>query len=72
MGGRFEDRSGGLRTTLLIGIACFFVYSANLRAISAGDTYPARYQPFGILRYGSLSLDPILPLVRQGRTPHRP
>ena len=60
---------GSLRASLLIGIACFFVYNANLRAISAGDTYPARYQPFGILRHGSLSLDPILSLVRHGRTP---
>lgn len=58
-----------LRTSLLIGIACCVVYNANLRSISAGDTYPARYQPFAILRYGSLSLDPILPLVQQQRSP---
>ena len=64
-----ERGDGRLRTSLLIGIVCFFVYNANLRAISAGDTYPARYQPFGILRHGSLSLDPILSLVRHGRTP---
>jgi hypothetical protein len=80
MGERFQDRApsrstgflrggGSLRTSLLIGITCFFVYNANLRTISAGDTYPARYQPFGILRHGSLSLDPILSLVRHGRTP---
>jgi hypothetical protein len=55
-----------VRTSLLIGLICFLVYNANLRSISAGDVYPARYLPFGILRYGSLSLDPILPLVRQG------
>jgi hypothetical protein len=55
-----------LRTSVLIGLICFLVYNANLRSISAGDAYPARYLPFGILRYGSLSLDPILPLVRQG------
>lgn len=58
-----------LRTSLLIGIACLLVYNANFRSISAGDTYPARYQPFGILRYGSLTLDPILSLVRQRRSP---
>ncbi|MEO8482272.1 MAG: hypothetical protein ABI634_08690, partial [Acidobacteriota bacterium] len=52
---------------MLIGLVCFIVYNANFRSISAGDTYPARYLPFGILRYGSLSLDPILPLVRQGQ-----
>jgi hypothetical protein len=56
-----------VHTSLLIGVLCLVVYSANLRSISAGDAYPARYLPFGILRYGSLSLDPILSLVRQGR-----
>ena len=58
-----------LRTSLLIGIGCFLVYNANFRSISAGDSYPARYQPFAILRYGSLSLDPILPLVQHKRSP---
>src|SRR5688572_30754086 len=56
-----------LRTSFLIGIACLVVYNANLRSISAGDTYPARYMPFGILRHGTLSLDPILTLTQQGR-----
>jgi hypothetical protein len=65
----FLRGGGSLRTALLIGIACFFVYNANLRTISAGDTCPARYLPFGILRHGSLALDPILPQVRQGRPP---
>ena len=36
---------------------------------SAGDTYPARYQPFAILRTGSLTLDSILPLVPRGSSP---
>ena len=78
MGERFQDRApsrftgflrggGSVRTSLLIGLICFLVYNANLRSISAGDAYPARYLPFGILRYGSLSLDSIEPLVRQGR-----
>jgi hypothetical protein len=58
-----------LRTSLLIAIVCFVVYNANFRAIDAGDTYPARYQPFAILRYGTLSLDPILPLVQRNRSP---
>jgi hypothetical protein len=58
-----------LRTALLIGIVCALVYNANLRSIAAGDTYPARYQPFGLLRYATLSLDPILTLVQQRRGP---
>jgi len=62
-------RGNRLRTSVLIGLLCFIVYNANFRSISAGDTYPARYMPFGILRHGSLSLDPILSLVRQGQPP---
>jgi len=56
-----------LRTSLLLGLVCLLVYNANLRSISAGDTYPARYLPFGIWRYGSLLLDPIATTTAQGR-----
>src|ERR1700712_4141277 len=56
-----------LRASLLIGLCCLLVYNANLRSISAGDTYPARYLPFSIWRNHSLALDPIAPLVAQGR-----
>ena len=44
LGGRRE-----LRASLLIGLCCLLVYNANLRSISAGDTYPARYLPFAPL-----------------------
>ncbi|HEY2293609.1 MAG TPA: hypothetical protein VGM86_23125 [Thermoanaerobaculia bacterium] len=56
-----------LRASLLIGLCCLLVYNANLRSISAGDTYPARYLPFAIWRYHSLLLDPIATLTAQGR-----
>lgn len=56
-----------LRASLLIGLCCLLVYNANGRAISAGDTYPARYQPFAIWRYHTVLLDPIAPLTAQGR-----
>jgi hypothetical protein len=56
-----------LRASLLIGLCCLLVYSANRRAISAGDTYPARYLPFAIWQHHSLRLDPIAPLTAQGR-----
>jgi len=56
-----------LRASLLLGLLCFLVYNANLRSISAGDTYPARYLPFAIWRYGSVWLDPIATITRQGR-----
>jgi hypothetical protein len=62
LGGRRE-----LRASLLIGLCCLLVYNANGRAISAGDTYPARYLPFAIWRHHSLLLDPIAPLTAQGR-----
>ncbi len=62
LGGRRE-----LRASLLIGLCCLLVYNANGRAISAGDTYPARYLPFAIWRYHTVLLDPIAPLTAQGR-----
>jgi hypothetical protein len=57
-----------LRASLLLGLVCLLIYNANLRSISAGDTYPARYLPFAIWRYHTVLLDPIAPLAAQGRT----
>lgn len=59
--------SGGLGVSLLIGLCCFVVYNANLRSISAGDTYPARYLPFAIVQYHTIFLDPIAKVAAQGR-----
>ncbi|MCU1348146.1 MAG: hypothetical protein JWO56_1176, partial [Acidobacteria bacterium] len=56
-----------LRTSLLIGLCCFVVYNANLRSISAGDTYPARYLPFAIVQYHTVFFDPIARVAAQGR-----
>jgi hypothetical protein len=53
--------------SLLLGLACLLIYNANLRSISAGDTYASRYQPFAILRYHTLLLDPISSMTSQGR-----
>ena len=53
--------------SLLIGLCCLLVYNANLRAISAGDTYPARYLPFAILQYHTIFLDPVAKVAAQGR-----
>jgi hypothetical protein len=62
-------RSGrrDLWASVLIGLCCLLVYNANGRAISAGDTYPARYLPFAIWRYHTVLLDPIAQLTAQGR-----
>jgi len=56
-----------LWVVLLLFLCAMTVYNANLRSISAGDTYPARYLPFAIWHYHTLSLDPIEPVVAQGR-----
>ena len=57
---------------VVIGFLCLLVYNANFRAISAGDTLPARYLPFAILRWHTVLLDPISNMVAQGRTPVMP
>ena len=57
-----------LRICISVGLACLLIYNLNLRSISAGDTYPARYLPFSIWRYGTLVLDPIANTVAQGRS----
>ena len=56
-----------LWTSLLLGLVCLVVYNANLRSIGAGDTYPARYLPFGIWQYHTVLLDPISNMTAQGR-----
>ncbi len=61
-----RDR-GGLGASLLIGLCCFVVYNANLRSISAGDTYPARYLPFAIVQYHTIFLEPVAKVAAQGR-----
>ena len=63
------SRRRDLRASLLIGLVCLLVYNANVRSISAGDAFPARYLPFAIWRYHTLLLDPIAPLAAQGRGP---
>jgi len=52
---------------VLLGIVSLLIYNANLRAISAADTYAARYLPISIWRHHTLVLDPIVTAVAQGR-----
>ena len=59
-------RRGDLAVALLLSLVGFLVYNANLRLISSGDNYPARYLPFGILKYHTLYLDPIATITTQG------
>jgi hypothetical protein len=41
----------------LLTVLAFVVYNANLRVIAMGDSRPARFIPFAILRDGTLALD---------------
>jgi hypothetical protein len=62
-----EVRDGRLKTSLLIGLCCLLIYNANRRAITAGDTYPARYIPFAIVQYHTVFMNPIAKVAAQGR-----
>ena len=56
-----------LWASLIVGLLCMVVYNVNGRAISAGDAFPARYQPFAIWGHRTVLLDPIAKLTSQGR-----
>ncbi len=58
---------GRLRTSILIGLLCLLIYNVNGRAITAGDTYPARYLPFAIVKFQTVFLDPVAEVTAQGR-----
>jgi hypothetical protein len=58
---------GRVAASVLIGLFCFVVYNANMRSISAGDTYPSRYLPFSILQHGTIYLNPVAKIASQGR-----
>jgi hypothetical protein len=51
------------RRAILLFVLTFALYNANGRLIGAGDSYPARFIPFGILQHGTVFLDPIRDLV---------
>ncbi len=56
------------RSALLAGLCCFLIYNLNGRAITAGDTYPARYLPFAILQHHTIFMNPVARVAAQGRT----
>lgn len=58
---------GRVRASVVIGLCCFLIYALNGRAIGAGDTLPARYLPFAILKHHTLYLDPVADLAAMGR-----
>ena len=48
-----------LRIALLAACVALVVYNANLRLIAAGDSYPARFIPFALLKHGTVLLDEV-------------
>ncbi|MER9169632.1 hypothetical protein NKI12_20065 [Mesorhizobium australicum] len=62
-------RARDFAMALLLGLLSLLVYNANLRSITAADSYAARYLPFSIWQNHSLTLNPILTMVAQGRKP---
>lgn len=62
-GTRRRDR----RRAGLLFLLAILVYNANLRPISAGDCYPARFLPFSLWGRGSLTLDSVREVARVGR-----
>ncbi len=64
--------SRALIAPILLGLACFLIYNANLRQIGSGDTISARYLPLIILRDHTLTLEANARLVASGHTRIKP
>jgi len=62
----FRSRLRSFAAPLILGLACLFVYNANLRQIGAGDTVSARYLPLLLWHDGSLELSAHAHLLAQG------
>jgi hypothetical protein len=61
------NKGRDLRISLILAIVGLVVYNANLRSISAADTFGARYLPFAMWRYHTILLDPVATIAAQGR-----
>jgi hypothetical protein len=60
------EHAGDRRRALLVMALCFAVYAANGRVIPSGDSRPARYLPFAVLRDGALTLNGFAAEVQAG------
>ncbi len=66
-----EERRLDWKRAAALTLLAFVVYNANLRPISVGDCYPARFIPFSLWGRGSLTLDPVRDVARVGQAgPH--
>ena len=61
------ERKQDLKRAGVLFLLAFLVYNVNLRPISAGDCYPARFLPFSLWGRGSLTLDSVRDVARVGR-----
>lgn len=64
-----RSRARDIAMAVLLALVSLLVYNANLRSITAADSYAARYLPFSIWQNHSLTLNTILTTVAQGRKP---
>ena len=60
-------RRHDIAVAAFLALIVFLGFNANMRSITAADTYAARYLPFSILVNHSVLLDPIVATVAQGR-----
>jgi hypothetical protein len=54
------------RIALVVAFLALLVYNANLRGISTGDNFPARFVPLAVLHQGTVYLDGLLDATRMG------
>ena len=55
---------GERRIALAVFLFALLAYNANLRDISTGDSFPARFLPLALLCHGTLYLDPVAAAAR--------
>jgi hypothetical protein len=55
---------GERRIALAVFLFALLVYNANLRDISTGDSFPARFLPLALLCHGTLYLGPVAEAVK--------
>lgn len=63
-GAPIRSGRGERRIALAVFLFALLVYNANLRDISTGDSFPARFLPLALLCHGTLYLGPVAEAVR--------
>jgi predicted secreted protein len=63
-GAPIRSGRGDRRIALAVFLLALLVYNANLRDISTGDSFPARFLPLALLCHGTLYLGPVAEAVR--------